>query len=147
MTILMRTKLPTTRTSSTHKFTIHSTNVGHVCVDCGSVQQIDGDLDVYLTVSIYENGQPGELFVKLNRHGDTIKGLVDQWAIVVSIALQHGVPLELICKKGMYSSFEPAGMTDTYLYDSAGKITGKINARSIIDYICRWLHTTYIKSS
>lgn len=144
-----RTRLPTTRKSITHKFTIHSSDEPVVCSVCGKrmSEPIPKDVDVYVTVSLYPNGMPGELFVKIGSYGDTVKGFMNQWAIMVSIALQYGVPLEKICEKGEHSRFEPAGMTDTLLCDNEGNVIGKISALSVIDYICRWLRLTFVEKT
>lgn len=142
-----RKRLPVSRTSVTHKFTIHSHPVECLCPNCGKVINVEdsGNVVIYLTVGLFEDGMPGEVFIKLDRYGDTIKGFADQWAIQVSLALQYGTPLSVICEKGSYSRFEPCGYTDTLLYDSQGKPVGKVNATSIIDYICRWLKLKFLK--
>jgi ribonucleoside-diphosphate reductase alpha chain len=102
-------------------------------------------VEVYIIVGLFENDQPGEVFIKLNHYGDTIKGFAEQWATVVSIALQHEIPLEVICAKGVHSRFEPSGYTDDIMYDSNGKPVGRISATSVIDYVCRWLLKTFSK--
>lgn len=63
----------------------------------------------YLTVGLYEDGSPGELFIRMAKEGSTISGLMDSFATVVSLALQHGVPLHLLCAKFSHTRFEPSG--------------------------------------
>ena len=107
----VRHPLPTERPAVTHKFSVS----GH---------------DGYVTVGMYEDGAPGEVFINIAKEGSTISGLLDAWAIGVSVALQHGVPLEALMEKHTYSRFEPSGLT------------GNVNipmAHSIVDYIARWL--------
>lgn len=130
-----RRKLPGTRRAITHKGTIFAEPVVVACPNCAHKIDISpNEVEIYITVGLYPDGSPGEIFVKLGRHGDTVKGLVGQWATVVSIALQHEVPLELLCSKGAYTRFEPSGMTT----NSEIRI-----AKSIIDYICRWMLLTF----
>jgi len=142
-----RQHLPATRKSVTHTFVIHAKPIDVLCPKCRKNHPLDevGDVDVCITVGLFDNGQPGEIFIKLNHYGDTIKGFADQWAIVVSLALQHGVPLASICAKGEHSRFEPSGYTDTFIYDKSGKVKGRINASSVIDYVCRWLQEEFLK--
>ena len=104
-TKLMRTKLPETRKSITHKFDLE----GHEC---------------YITVGLYEDGQPGELFIKMAKMGSTVSGFADTMGILFSLALQHGVPLKVITDKLRYTLFEP---------NESGKAT------SVPDYICKWM--------
>jgi ribonucleoside-diphosphate reductase alpha chain len=106
-----RHPLPSTRDAITHRFSV----AGHTG---------------YLTVGLYDDGRPGEIFVQVAREGSTISGLLDSWAITMSVALQHGVPLEALLDKLAYQRFEPAGMSDN---------TDIPMAHSIIDYIARWL--------
>ena len=84
--------MPDTRTSLTHKFEI----AGH---------------EGYITVGLYEDGQPGELFITMSKEGSTIGGLMDTVATLTYIALQYGVPLESLVKKFAYQRFEPSGFT------------------------------------
>ena len=107
----VREPLPSERSAITHKFSI----AGH---------------DGYVTVGVYEDGRPGEIFIHMAREGSTISGLLDSWAITMSIALQHGVPLEALLDKLAYQRFEPAGYTGTAEIPMA---------HSVIDYISRWL--------
>jgi len=87
-----RRRLPDTRQSITHKF---------------SVTAHEG----YLTVGLYEDGQPGELFITMAKEGSTVGGLMDVIGTVVSMALQYGVPLITLVDKFRHARFEPAGMT------------------------------------
>src|SRR5205085_2727726 len=87
-----RRRLPDTRASITHKFNI----AGH---------------EGYLTVGLYEDGMPGELFITMAKEGSTIGGLMDCVGTAVSVALQYGVPVESLVNKFTHQRFEPAGMT------------------------------------
>jgi ribonucleoside-diphosphate reductase alpha chain len=111
-----RNRMPDTRVSLTHKFEI----AGH---------------EGYITVGLYENGQPGELFIQMAKEGSTIGGLMDTVATLTSIALQYGVPLESLVKKFAYARFEPSGFT---------KNPDIRNATSITDYVFRWLGCQFI---
>lgn len=134
--MVTRHRLPVTRTSVTHEFTIHA-----LAVDNSGES---GDVNGSITVGLFANGMPGEIFIKLDTYGDSVKGFADQWAIVVSLALQFGVPLKAICEKGVHARFDPSGYTDTFVYDKKGNCVGKINATSVIDYICRWLQLRFL---
>lgn len=106
-----RERLPTTRSSITHKFVI-------------------GDLEGYLTVGLFEDGRPGEVFIKIAKHGSTVSGLVDTVAVLTSLALQYGVTIDVLANKFEYVRFEPSGMT---------KNSDIRQAHSIVDYVFRWL--------
>ena len=110
-----RSKLPDERKAVTHKFDIQ----GH---------------EGYLTVGLFEDGTPGELFVTMAKEGSTISGLMDSFAIMVSLALQYGVPLEALVGKFSHVRFEPSG------YTSNPEIP---IAKSIVDYIFRWLASKF----
>ena len=112
-----RNRMPDTRVSITHKFEI----AGH---------------EGYITVGLYEDGQPGELFITMSKEGSTIGGLMDTVGTLTSIALQYGVPLESLVKKFAYQRFEPSGFT---------KNPDIRNATSITDYVFRWLACQFIK--
>src|SRR4030081_399648 len=86
----VRHKLQEERASITHKFKV-------------------GDHEGYITVGLYPNGEPGELFITMAKEGSTVSGLVDSFALAVSIALQHGVQLRLLCEKFAHTRFEPSG--------------------------------------
>ncbi|HZA38956.1 MAG TPA: hypothetical protein VE486_07420, partial [Candidatus Baltobacteraceae bacterium] len=113
----VRHRMPDTRTSLTHRFEI----AGH---------------EGYITVGLYEDGQPGELFITMSKEGSTIGGLMDTVGTLTSIALQYGVPLESLVKKFAYQRFEPSGFT---------KNPDIRHATSITDYVFRWLGCQFIK--
>src|SRR5206468_9876293 len=113
----VRHRMPDTRTSLTHKFEI----AGH---------------EGYITVGLYEDDQPGELFITMSKEGSTIGGLMDTVGTLTSIALQYGVPLESLVKKFAYQRFEPSGFT---------KNPDIRLATSITDYVFRWLACQFIK--
>jgi ribonucleoside-diphosphate reductase alpha chain len=113
----VRHRMPETRVSLTHKFDI----AGH---------------EGYLTVGLYEHGQPGEIFIQMSKEGSTIGGLMDTVATLTSMALQYGVPLESLLKKFAFQRFEPSGFT---------KNPDIRNATSITDYVFRWLGCQFIK--
>jgi ribonucleoside-diphosphate reductase alpha chain len=112
----LRRRLPETRTAITHKFDI----AGH---------------EGYLTVGLFENSQPGELFITMAKEGSTIGGLMDSVGTLTSMALQYGVPLEALVKKFAHQRFEPSGFT---------KNPDIRNASSIIDYVFRWMAVQFI---
>ena len=89
----------------------------------------------YLTVGVYEDGLPGEIFITMAKQGSTISGLMDAFATVVSLALQHGVPLRVLCDKLSHMRFEPSGWSGN----------PKIGyAKSLMDYIARWLELRFL---
>ncbi len=111
-----RRKLANERNSITHKFSI-------------------GGHEGYLTVGKYEEGNPGEIFIKMAKEGSTLSGIMDAFALSVSIALQYGVPLRALVDKFVNSRFEPSGYTGN----------PEIRyAKSIVDYIGRWLGGKFI---
>jgi ribonucleoside-diphosphate reductase alpha chain len=111
----VRHKLQEERASITHKFNI-------------------GGHEGYITVGLYPNGEPGELFITMAKEGSTVSGLMDSFALAVSISLQHGVPLKLFCEKFAHTRFEPSGW-------SGNPDIGY--AKSIMDYIFRWLQLRF----
>ena len=111
-----RRKLPDERQAITHKFSV----AGH---------------EGYITVGLYEDGTPGEIFLVMAKEGSTISGLMDAFATSVSIALQYGVPLKTLVDKFSHSRFEPSGFT--------GNPEIPI-AKSIMDYIARWLASKFL---
>jgi ribonucleoside-diphosphate reductase alpha chain len=113
----VRHRMTDTRMSLTHKFEI----AGH---------------EGYITVGLYADGQPGELFITMSKEGSTIGGLMDTVGTLTSIALQYGVPLESLVKKFAYQRFEPSGFT---------KNPDIRHATSIADYVFRWLGCQFIK--
>ncbi len=106
-----RERLPETRQSVTHKFQV-------------------GDQEGYITVGYFDDGRPGEIFVKIAQHGSTISGLLDTIAVLTSIALQYGVPIETLVHKFEFTRFEPSGWT---------KNSELRHVHSIVDYLFRWL--------
>jgi ribonucleoside-diphosphate reductase alpha chain len=111
-----RKKLPDERQAITHKFSVS----GH---------------EGYLTVGLYEDGQPGEIFVVMAKEGSTISGLMDAFATAISIALQYGVPLKTLVSKFSHTRFEPAGFTNNPQIPIA---------KSVMDYISRWLASKFL---
>src|SRR5271154_2673046 len=113
-----RRKLPNERSSITHKFSI-------------------GGHEGYLTVGKYDDGTAGEIFIKMAKEGSTLSGIMDAFALSVSVALQYGVPLRALVDKFVNSRFEPSGYTGNprILY-----------ANSVVDYIGRWLGGNFISS-
>lgn len=114
----LRKRMPTTRSSVTHKFDI----AGH---------------EGYLTVGLYENGMPGELFITMAKEGSTIGGLMDSFGTAISMCLQYGVPLDSLTDKFAHSRFEPSGFTKNPQIPIA---------KSLMDYIFRWLKITFIEN-
>jgi len=114
--VAVRRRLPDERRSLTHKFSI----AGH---------------DGYVHVGMYEDGSPGEIFVRMAKEGSTISGLTDSFATAVSLALQHGVPLKLLVDKFSRTRFEPSGWTGNPEIPRAS---------SIMDYLFRWLEAKFL---
>ncbi|HLY99680.1 MAG TPA: vitamin B12-dependent ribonucleotide reductase, partial [Candidatus Angelobacter sp.] len=112
----LRHRLPLERASLTHKFSI----AGH---------------EGYITVGLYKDGTPGELFIRMAKEGSTVSGLMDSFATAVSLALQHGVPLRLLCDKFEHTRFEPSGFTGNQQIPIA---------KSVMDYIFRWLEIRFV---
>src|SRR5208283_2461378 len=112
----VRHRLPDERLSITHKFKV-------------------ADHEGYLTVGLYKDGMPGELFITMAKECSTVSGLMDSFACATSIALQHGVPLKLLCEKFAHTRFEPSGWSS---HPEIGY------AKSIVDYIFRWLHLRFL---
>jgi ribonucleoside-diphosphate reductase alpha chain len=112
----VRRKLPDERESITHKFSI-------------------GGHEGYITVGKYEDGTAGEIFITMAKEGSTISGLMDSFATMTSLALQHGVPLQLLVDKFTHTRFEPSGFT---------KNPEIPMAKSIMDYIFKWLATKFL---
>ena len=112
----VRHRLPEERLSITHKFEV-------------------GGHEGYLTVGMYKNGEPGEIFIRMAKEGSTVSGLMDSFATAASLALQHGVPLKMLCEKFAHTRFEPSGWS---------KNPDIGFAKSIMDYIFRWLHMRFL---
>jgi ribonucleoside-diphosphate reductase alpha chain len=111
-----RRRLPDTRRSVTHKFNVS----GH---------------EGYLTVGLFEDGQPGELFITMSKEGSTIGGLMDSLGTATSIALQYGVPVSSLVSKFSHQRFEPAGYTENRDIPFA---------KSLVDYIFRWMGMEFV---
>ena len=94
-----------------------------------------GGHEGYLMVGMYEDGRPGEIFIRMAKAGSTIAGLTDSFGIAISLALQYGVPLKVVCDKFSHTRFEPSGW-------SGVKEIGY--AKSIMDYISRWLALKFL---
>ncbi|HZY61176.1 MAG TPA: vitamin B12-dependent ribonucleotide reductase [Edaphobacter sp.] len=112
----VRHRLPAERASVTHKFGL----AGH---------------EGYITVGLYPNGQPGEIFIRMAKEGSTVSGLMDSFATAISLALQHGVPLKVLCEKFAHTRFEPSGWTGN---------TEIGYAKSIMDYLFRWMQIRFL---
>jgi ribonucleoside-diphosphate reductase alpha chain len=112
----VRHRLPEERASLTHKFSL----AGH---------------EGYITVGLYPSGEPGEIFIKMAKEGSTVSGLMDSFATAISLSLQHGVPLKVLCEKFAHTRFEPSGWTGN---EHIGF------AKSIMDYIFRWLQLRFL---
>jgi ribonucleoside-diphosphate reductase alpha chain len=111
-----RRKLPEERMAIAHKFSI----AGH---------------EGYIHVGMYEDGTPGEIFIKMSKEGSTLSGVMDALALSLSMNLQYGVPLEILCDKLSHSRFEPMGMTQNREIPMV---------KSIIDYLARWLALKFL---
>jgi ribonucleoside-diphosphate reductase alpha chain len=112
----VRHRLMEERMSVTHKFKV-------------------ADHEGYLTVGLYPNGDPGEIFITMAKEGSTVSGLMDSFSCAISLGLQHGVPLKLLCEKFAHTRFEPSGW-------SGNPEIGF--AKSIMDYIFRWLQMRFL---
>ena len=115
----VRHRLPAERASVTHKFGL-------------------GGHEGYITVGLYPNGQPGEIFIRMAKEGSTVSGLMDSFATAISLALQHGVPLKVLCEKFAHTRFEPSGWTGN---EQIGY------AKSIMDYIFRWIQIRFLSGT
>jgi ribonucleoside-diphosphate reductase alpha chain len=111
----VRNRLPDERISVTHKFEV-------------------GGHEGYITVGLYPDRQPGELFITMAKEGSTVSGLISSFAQAISIGLQHGVPLKVFCEKYAHTRFEPSG------WSGHPDIR---HASSVMDYIFRWLHLKF----
>jgi len=112
----LRRKLPDERSAFTHKFSI----AGH---------------EGYLTIGLYEDGQPGEIFLRMAKEGSTISGLMDTIATMTSVSLQYGVPLKALVDKFSHTRFEPSGFTNNREIPIA---------KSLVDYVFRYLGNRYL---
>ena len=112
----VRNRLPDERMSVTHKFSV-------------------GGHEGYITVGLYPDGVPGEVFITMAKEGSTVSGLISSFAQALSIALQHGVSLEIFCDKFSHTRFEPSGWTGN------PEIR---HATSVMDYVFRWMRLRFI---
>ncbi|MDW8322345.1 MAG: vitamin B12-dependent ribonucleotide reductase, partial [Armatimonadota bacterium] len=112
----VRRKLPDERQSITHKFSV-------------------GGHEGYITVGLYPDGKPGEIFITMSKEGSVVSGLMDSFATAISLALQYGVPLETLVNKFAHMRFEPSGVTNNPQIRFA---------KSIMDYIFRWLALKFL---
>ncbi len=112
----MQRKMAVERKALTHKFNI----AGH---------------EGYITVGLYDDGSPGEIFINMSKEGSTVSGLMDAFARAISYALQYGVPLEVLVDKFTHTRFEPSGFTGNAEIPYA---------KSITDYIFRWLAVKFL---
>ncbi len=113
-----RRRLSDERNAITHKFSI----AGH---------------EGYITVGLYDDGMPGEIFITMSKQGSTISGLMDSLATAISLALQYGVPVEELCNKFSHTRYEPSGFTGNREIPIA---------KSITDYLFRWMALRFLKS-
>ena len=118
----MRKRLPDVRQSITHKAIIHG----------------DPPVKFFITVGLYDDGAPGEIFITMNDANSDIRGWAICWSIAISLCLQSEVPLEKIVEKFGFQRFEPAGFTDC---------PEVRNASSIPDYVVRWLESHFAPKS
>jgi ribonucleoside-diphosphate reductase alpha chain len=112
-----RRRLPDERHSLTHHFSV-------------------GGQEGYVTIGLYEDGLPGEMFIRRSKEGSTVSGLMDSFATAVSLALQYGVPLQVLCNKFSHTRFEPSGWTGNPQIGYA---------KSLVDYLFRWLELRFLK--
>ena len=113
-----REKMPVERSSVTHKFSV-------------------GGHEGYITVGMYEDARPGEIFIKMSKEGSTLSGVMDGLALTISLGLQYGVPLKALVDKLLNTRFEPSGITQN---------PNIRFATSVLDYIARWLGGKFISS-
>ena len=113
---IQRRRMPDERQAVTHKFVVGST-------------------EGYLTVGLFEDGSPGELFVTMSKEGSTLSGVMDCFATSISIGLQYGVPLKVLASKFIHTRFEPSGITNNKDVKFA---------KSIMDYIFRWMSLRFL---
>ncbi len=111
-----RRKLPDERASLTHKFSV-------------------GGHEGYITIGLYPDGQPGEIFVTMSKEGSVVSGLMDSFATAISLALQYGVPLRTLVEKFMHTRFEPSGFTGNPDIPMA---------KSIMDYLFRYMALKFL---
>ena len=112
-----RHRLPLTRDAVVHRFSV-------------------GDTDGYIIVGLYPDGRPGEVFLVISKEGSTLSGVMDCFAVLLSLALQSNIPLEVLVKKFRHTRFEPDGRTGNKEIPTAS---------SIIDYLFHWLERQFLK--
>jgi hypothetical protein len=126
-----RRPLPTTRLSLNRKFKLPACQETFTCPSCSHVWQEPGGPDrMYAVLGFYPDGRPGELFIRSDRPNGFQTGILDVFAIVVSLALQFGCPMEVIAKKLIGQRFEPHGLTSDKEFPMVS---------SPVDYLGRWL--------
>lgn len=116
---VVRLHLPQNRNAITHKFTINKTRG-------------------YVIIGLYDNGKPGEVFLKLDKVGSLEHGMADVFSCLFSMALQYGIPLQVLVNKFKHSKFQPSGITSSLNKDLKF-------ADSIIDYVVRWMEIKFLK--
>ena len=122
----MRERLPNVRRSVTHRLTLQHQKVG------GKVRKIR----IYITVGLYPDGRPAELFLQVDNNEDIISGFCKMWAIAISLCLQSGVTLEKLVDKFAFQDFPPSGFTENKDLRSC---------KSICDYTIRWMEKKFSK--
>lgn len=122
MVEVTRKKLPDTRPSVTHRVTIDSSQ---------------GKIDCYITVGLYEDRIPGEVFIRIGKAGSTLNALLDTIGILISFSLQYGIPLSDLCRKLQGMRFEPEGPTSNPDIEKCS---------SIIDYVFKWLDREFLSA-
>lgn len=115
----MRRRLPDERRAVVHHFSV-------------------GGHEGYVMVGLYEEGQPGEIFIRMAKAGSTIAGLMDSFGIAISMALQYGVPLKVLCDKFSHTRFEPSGWSTVQEIGYA---------KSLMDYLFRWLALRFLPAT
>lgn len=115
--VATRTRLPSDRAGLTHRFQV-------------------GKVKIYVETGCYPDGALGEVFLKADRQGSFVSGILDAVSIVTSVALQHGVPLSAITSKLVGTRFEPDGAV-------TGGVLDKNRCTSVMDYLARWLESRY----
>lgn len=129
-----RERLPADRKSLTHKFTIIGCFEDYIVAGESSSGEplyrlVKRDLDAYLTIGMYDDGRPGEIFLKIGKHGDFFR-IYDAMCIAVSVGLQYGIPIDIFLDKFEHTRFQPSGIT------SNAEIP---IAKSIVDYVSRFI--------
>lgn len=121
---LERRRLPDSRVSYTRKFRIRYKHRDGT----------DDTMRIYLTAGIYEDGKLGELFIRCDRMGTMARGALDAVAVLTSLMLQYGIPLEVVTDKLRYTRFEPAGLTGDQEFPMC---------KSVLDLVAQWLEARF----